>query len=37
VKATVNGLKELRTIQEVAKLRGKTVQELTGQGVKDEA
>ncbi len=30
VKATVNGLKELRTISQVAKLRGKTVTELTG-------
>ena len=30
VKATVNGLKELRTISQVAKLRGKAVTELTG-------
>lgn len=30
VKATVNGLKELRTIAQVAKLRGKTIAELTG-------
>ncbi len=32
VKATVAGLKQLRTISEVAKLRGKTVAEMTGQG-----
>jgi small subunit ribosomal protein S5 len=37
VKATVNGLKELRTIGQVAKLRGKTIAELTGQEVVDEA
>jgi small subunit ribosomal protein S5 len=37
VKATVNGLKELRTIGQVAKLRGKTVAEMTGLEVKDEA
>ena len=37
VKATVNGLKELRTIQEVAALRGKTLAELTGKGVSNEA
>lgn len=30
VKATIEGLKELRTISEVAKLRGKTFAELTG-------
>ena len=30
VKATVNGLKELRTIAQVAKLRGKTIAEITG-------
>lgn len=30
VKATVNGLKQLRTIAMVAKLRGKTIAELTG-------
>lgn len=35
VKATVNGLKSLRTIQQVAQLRGKTVTELTGREVKD--
>jgi small subunit ribosomal protein S5 len=37
VRATVNGLKELRTIQEVAALRGKTVAKLTGQEVSNEA
>ncbi len=30
VKATIAGLKELRTVAEVAKLRGKTFAELTG-------
>jgi small subunit ribosomal protein S5 len=30
VKATVNGLKQLRTIAMVAKLRGKTIAEITG-------
>jgi small subunit ribosomal protein S5 len=30
VKATIEGLKQLRTIEEVAKLRGKTVEELLG-------
>lgn len=30
VKATIAGLKELRTIADVAKLRGKTVAEITG-------
>ena len=34
VKATVNGLTSLRTIKDVARLRGKTMQELTGQEVK---
>jgi small subunit ribosomal protein S5 len=37
VKATVNGLKELRTVAEVARLRGKTVAEITGREVEDEA
>ena len=37
VKATVNGLKELRTIHQVAKLRNKTVAELTGQEEVNEA
>lgn len=31
VKATVDGLKKLRTIGQVAKIRGKTISELTGQ------
>ncbi len=30
VKATIEGLKQLRTIEEVAKLRGKSVEELLG-------
>jgi len=30
VRATVKGLSELRTVEEVAALRGKTVQEITG-------
>jgi len=30
VKATVNGLKELRTISQVARLRGKTIEEISG-------
>ena len=30
VKATIEGLKQLRTAEEVAKLRGKTVEELLG-------
>lgn len=33
VKATMLGLKQLRTISQVAKLRGKTVEELTGKKV----
>ncbi|MCD6180879.1 MAG: 30S ribosomal protein S5 [Candidatus Cloacimonetes bacterium] len=37
VKAAVNGLKDLRTIADVARLRGKTVSEITGREVKDEA
>lgn len=30
VNATIEGLKELRTVEEVAKLRGKTVEEILG-------
>jgi len=30
VKATLNGLKQLRTAEEVARLRGKTVEEILG-------
>ncbi|MCF7794051.1 MAG: 30S ribosomal protein S5 [Candidatus Cloacimonetes bacterium] len=33
VKATMIGLKQLRTISQVAKLRGKTVEELTGKKI----
>ncbi len=36
VKATVNGLKNLRTISQVAKLRGKTIAELTGRKAPQE-
>lgn len=36
VKATVNGLKNLRLISDVAKLRGKTIEELTGREAKNE-
>lgn len=36
VKATLNGLKELRTVYDVARLRNKTVAEITGQEVVDE-
>lgn len=37
VKATVIGLKKLRTINDIAKLRNKTFAELTGMEVKDES
>ncbi|MBC8385083.1 MAG: 30S ribosomal protein S5 [Candidatus Cloacimonetes bacterium] len=37
VKATVNGLKSLRTIKEVAKFRNKSLAELAGTEVADEA
>jgi len=37
VKATVRGLKQLRTVRDVARLRGKTVAEITGQEATDEA
>jgi small subunit ribosomal protein S5 len=30
VRATIEGLKELKTAEEVAKLRGKSVEELLG-------
>jgi small subunit ribosomal protein S5 len=36
VKATVQGLKELRTISDVCKLRGKSFAELTGKETTDE-
>lgn len=36
VKATVSGLKQLRTINDIAKLRNKTFAELTGQEARDE-
>lgn len=36
VKATVVGLKELRTISQVAKLRNKSIEEMTGQEVSNE-
>ncbi len=36
VKATVVGLKKLRTINDIAKLRNKTFAELTGMEAKDE-
>jgi len=37
VKATVNGLKELRTIAQVAKLRSKSIAEITGREEVNEA
>lgn len=37
VKATVNGLKELRTVAEVARLRNKSITELTGREEVNEA
>jgi len=37
VKATVNGLKDLRTVAQVAKLRNKTVAEITGREEVNEA
>ncbi|MEA2096643.1 MAG: hypothetical protein U9P73_08140, partial [Candidatus Cloacimonadota bacterium] len=37
VKATVNGLKELRTIAQVARLRGKTIEEISGHKKPEEA
>ena len=37
VKATVNGLKELRTVSQVAKLRNKSIAEITGREEVNEA
>ncbi len=37
VKATMMGLKQLRTISQVAKLRNKKIEEITGREVKHEA
>ena len=37
VKATVNGLKKLRTIAQVARLRGKTIEEISGHKQSEEA
>ncbi|HHE38999.1 MAG TPA: 30S ribosomal protein S5 [Candidatus Cloacimonetes bacterium] len=37
VKATVDGLQKLRTISDISKLRGKSIKELTGLEVPDEA
>lgn len=37
VKATVNGLKTLRTISQVARLRGKTIEEISGKKKSEEA
>ena len=37
VKATVNGLKRLRTVSQVAKLRNKSVAEITGREEVNEA
>ncbi len=36
VKATVNGLKKLRTIAQVARLRGKTIEEISGHKQSEE-
>ena len=36
IKATINGLQELRTPEEVARTRGKRVDEIRGRGVFDE-
>lgn len=36
VKATVNGLRSMRTLQDIARLRNKTVAELTGREEKSE-
>ncbi|MDA3812842.1 MAG: 30S ribosomal protein S5 [Candidatus Cloacimonetes bacterium] len=37
VKATINGLKNLRTISQIARLRGKTIEEISGQKKSEEA
>jgi len=37
VKATLDGLRKIRTIGDVARLRGKSIEELIGTGVKNEA
>ncbi|MDP8267826.1 MAG: 30S ribosomal protein S5 [Candidatus Tenebribacter davisii] len=37
VKATVNGLQKLRTISQVARLRGKTIEEIGGKKKSEEA
>jgi small subunit ribosomal protein S5 len=37
VKATIAGLRSMRTLSEVARLRGKTIEELAGKGAKNEA
>jgi len=37
VKATVDGLHKLRTISDISRLRGKSIKELTGREVPDEA
>jgi small subunit ribosomal protein S5 len=36
IKATINGLQELRTPEEVARTRGKRVDEIRGRNVFDE-
>ncbi|MHB8894791.1 MAG: 30S ribosomal protein S5 [Candidatus Geothermincolia bacterium] len=36
IKATINGLQSLRSLRDVAKLRGKSVEEIRGRSVYDE-